>query len=210
MHKIAIASPVACVLFILTTCGFPEISHWREVQNDGSACVESATQCIQGRSSVLFLSKFYVDVADHVVCKVVANVEIFDFSIFAELLKNVFVEILKVLLKFARIRLLNVPVLIHAAVKPRVGRLIHVRQQQSLTRRRPVVKARAAVAMTADANLEVERTVDTVLLRAEDGGKMLRHGGGNSQTLNTTQRSQKHQNYPTNTHKEDRGSGPRT
>jgi len=39
------------------------------------------------------------------------------------------------------------------------------------------MKARTAVAMTAYSNLEVKRTVDTILLRPEDRRKMLRHDG---------------------------------
>lgn len=80
------------------------------------------------------------------------------------------------LLQLARIGLLNIPVLINAAVKASVGRLIHIRQQQSLTSGRPVVKPRAAVTMTANANLKVKRTVDTILLCPEDGRQMLSHG----------------------------------
>lgn len=83
MHKIAIASSIACILFVLTTRGFPEISNWRKVQNDRSPCVESAAQCIQRSSGVFFLAKLYVDVSDHVVSKIVAHVEILNFSVLA-------------------------------------------------------------------------------------------------------------------------------
>lgn len=79
------------------------------------------------------------------------------------------------LLKLTGIRLLNIPVLIHATVKASVGRLIHVSEQQRLTCRRPVVKARTPVAMATHTNLEIKRTVDTILLRSKDGRKMLRH-----------------------------------
>ena len=37
--------------------------------------------------------------------------------------------------------------------------------------------ATAAVAMTAGADFVVERAVDLVLLRAKDGGQVVRHGG---------------------------------
>lgn len=83
MHEVAIASSVACVLFILTTCGFPKVGNWREVQNDRSSCIESATQCIQRGSSMFFLAKLHVDVTDHVVCKIVTHVEIFNLPILA-------------------------------------------------------------------------------------------------------------------------------
>lgn len=117
MHKIAIASSVAGVLFILSASGFPEIGNWRKVQNDRSPCVKSATQRIKGSSSVLFLPKLHVNIPDHVVSKIVAHVQILNFSILAQLFEYVFVEILEVLLKLTGIRLLDVPVLIHAAVK---------------------------------------------------------------------------------------------
>jgi hypothetical protein len=51
----------------------------------------------------------------------------------------------------------------------------HILQQDSLAQNRPVVDARAPVAVPARAHLKVEGAVDLVLLRAEDLGQMLRH-----------------------------------
>lgn len=82
------------------------------------------------------------------------------------------------LLKFARIGLLDIPVLVHPTVKTSVGRLIHICEQQRLTRGRPVVETRAPVAMATHSNLEVERAVHPVLLGSKNRSKMLRHGSG--------------------------------
>ena len=51
----------------------------------------------------------------------------------------------------------------------------HILQQDSLAENRPVVDAGAAVAVSARAHLQVEGTVDLVLLGAEDLGEVLRH-----------------------------------
>ena len=51
----------------------------------------------------------------------------------------------------------------------------HVLQQDGLAENRPVMDARAPVAVPARAHLEVEGAVHLVLFRAEDLGQMLRH-----------------------------------
>lgn len=125
---------------------------------------------------MFLLPKLHVHISDHMISEVVANIEILNFSILAELFEDILIEILEVLLQLARIRLLDISMLIYAAVKASVRRLIHIRQQQSLTSGRPVVKPRAAVAMATNANLKVKRTIDTILLCPENGRQMLRHG----------------------------------
>ena len=52
---------------------------------------------------------------------------------------------------------------------------VEVLQHDGLAERRLVVDPRAALAVTAGADLEVEGAIDLVLLRAEDGGQVLRH-----------------------------------
>lgn len=177
MHKVTITSPVACVLFILTACCFTEIGDGREIQNDGSTSIKTPTQGIQSSGSMFFFSKLHVHIPNHVIRKIVTNIEILNFSILAKFFEYVFVEILEVLLKFPRIRLLNVPVLVYTAVKASVGGLIHIRKQQSLAGCRPVVKTRTAVTMATHTNLKVKGTIDTIFLSPKDGRQMLRHGG---------------------------------
>lgn len=38
MHKIAVSTPVACILLVLPTGGFPEVRHWREINNYRTTC----------------------------------------------------------------------------------------------------------------------------------------------------------------------------
>jgi hypothetical protein len=109
--------------------------------------------------------------------QIVAHIEVLNLSILAEFLKNIFIKVLKVLLQFARIRLLDVSMLIHAAVKSSVWRLVHVGEQQRLTCCWPIVKTGAAVSMAAHSNLEIKRTIDSIFLGSKDGSEMLRHDG---------------------------------
>lgn len=59
-----------------------------------------------------------------------------------------------------------------------VGALVHVGEEESGGNRGAIVEARAAVAVAAGADLEIEGAIDSVLLGTEDGGQVLRHGKG--------------------------------
>jgi hypothetical protein len=82
---------------------------------------------------------------------------------------------LEMLLKLARVGLLNITVLVHAAMKTSIWRLIHVSKKKCLASRRPVVKTRATVPVPAYPDLEVKWTIHTILLRTENRRQMFRH-----------------------------------
>jgi hypothetical protein len=96
---------------------------------------------------------------------------------------------LEMLLELARIGLLNVTMLVHAAMETSIWRLIHVSEQKRLAGRRPIMETRAAVSMPAHPYLEVERTVDAILLSTENGGQMLRHNTSVFLSLQTKRRN---------------------
>jgi len=121
--------------------------------------------------------ELHIYIPNHMIGQIVTHIEVLNLSILAEFLKNIFIKVLKVLLQFARIRLLDVSMLIHAAVKSSVWRLVHVGEQQRLTCCWPIVKTGAAVAMAAHSNLEIKRTIDSIFLGSKDGSEMLRHDG---------------------------------
>lgn len=73
---------------------------------------------------MVFLLELNVNVADHVVGEVVANVEALDLAELAEFFEDVLVEILEVLLDLARVNGLTLSV--HAR-RDHVGSLVHVR-----------------------------------------------------------------------------------
>lgn len=104
--------------------------------------------------------------------EVVADVEALDLAELGELLEDVLVEVLEVVLDLARVDGLAL------GVDPgsyHVGALVHVGEEESRRDCGAVVQARAAVAVSARADLEVKRAVDAVLLCTEDGRQVLRH-----------------------------------
>lgn len=98
---------------------------------------------------------------------VVADDQLFDFAVLAQLTPYVLVEGVEVVLHLAGVHL----------VLGVVGRvLVHVRHENGLGVRRLHMLARAAVAVSACANFVVERTIDFVLFGTEDGCKVVGHG----------------------------------
>jgi hypothetical protein len=173
VHKVAVSAAVAAVLLELPAGGLPEVSHRRELGDDGAARVVAALQRLQGAGRLLLLAELHVHVPDHVVREVVADVEALDLAVLAQLHEDVLVEVLEVLLDPLRVD--GVALRVHARgdhVRP----LVHVAEQQRRGDGRLVVQAGAPVAVAACADLEVEGAVHAVLLRAKDGRKMLSHG----------------------------------
>lgn len=173
VHEIAVTASVAAVLLELAACGLAEVGDRREIGDDGAAVVEPALERLQGGGGVVLLLELDVDVANHVVGEIVADVEALDLAELAELLKDILVEVLEVLLDLARVDRLALGV---DSGGDHVGPLVHVRQEQSRRDRRPVVEAGAAVTVAAGADLEVEGAVHAVLLGAENRCQVLRHG----------------------------------
>lgn len=172
MHKIAVSATITAILLILPTGSLTEIGDGREVGNNRTAGVEPPLQCVQSRRSLILFLELGVDISDHVVGEVVADVEALDFAEFAELLKNVLVEILEMLLDLAGVDRLALGI---DTGGDHVGALVHVGQQQRRRCGGTVVEAGAPVAVAAGADFKVERAVHAVFLGAENGGQVLRH-----------------------------------
>jgi hypothetical protein len=173
VHEIAVPTSVAVVLFELPARSLAEIGDRREIGYNRPARVEPALQSLQGGGGLVLLLELDVDVADHVVGEIVADVEALHLAELVKLLEDVLVEGLEVLLDLARVDGLALGV--HAGgdhVRP----LVHVGEEDRRRDRGPVVEARAPISVAARSNLEVERTVDAVLLGAEDRCQVLRHG----------------------------------
>jgi hypothetical protein len=97
---------------------------------------------------------------------VVAHYQLLDKSVLAQLAPNVLVEGVEVHLHLLRV---------HLVLRIVCRVLVQVREQDGLAVRGLDVFARAAVAVTAGADLVVEGAVDLVLLRSEDGGEVVGH-----------------------------------
>jgi hypothetical protein len=80
---------------------------------------------------------------------------------------------LKMLLYFTRVEVS--PLWVHSGCGE-VEALVHVGEEKGGADAGLVMQAGAAIAMAASADLEVEGAVDAILLSAEDGSQVLRHG----------------------------------
>lgn len=121
---------------------------------------------------MLFLSKLDINIANHMISQVVANIQAFDLPVFVQLLKKVFIKVLEVFLHLFGIDGLSLRV---DAGSNHVGALIHVREQDGGADARLCMETGAAVAVPARADLKVERAVNPVLLCTKNGRQMLRH-----------------------------------
>lgn len=172
VHEVAISAAVAAVLLKLPTRGLAEVGDRGEVGDDGAGVVEPSVERLEGLGGLVLLAELDVDIADHVVGEIVADIEALDLAELCELREDVLVEVLEVLLDLARVQ--RLPLRIHPR-RDHVGTLVHVGQQQRWRDAWPVVQPRTPVAVPARADLEVERTVDAILLRPEDRCQVLRH-----------------------------------
>lgn len=172
VHEITVTTSIAVVLLELPAGGLAEIGNGGEIGNDGTAGVESALESLQGRCGLFFFFELNVDVSNHVVGKIVANVEALDLPKLAQLLEDILVEILEMFLDLSRVDWL--PLRVYSwgnHVRP----LVHVGEEERRRDRGPIMEPRAPVTVPASPDLEVEGAVHAVLLCPEDRGQVLRH-----------------------------------
>lgn len=172
MHEITIPAAVTAVLLILPARCLAKIGDRREISDDRAAGVESSLQGSQGGGRLVLLTELDVDVADHVVGEVVADIEGFDLPEFGKLFEDVFEEVLEVLLDLAWVD--GVALWVHAW-SYHVGTLVHVGEKECRGDGWAVVETRAPVAVTTRADFEVEWAVHAVLFGTENGSKVLCH-----------------------------------
>ena len=172
MHEIAVTASVTAVLLELPTRGLAEIGDGGEVGDDGAAGVEPPLEGGEGGGGLVLLAELDVNVADHVVGEVVADVEGLDLAELGELLEDVLVEVLEVLLDLAGVK--GLPRWVDAG-GDHVGAQVHVGEEEGRGDGGAVVQAGAAVPVTARPDLEVEWAVHAVLLGPEDRCQVLCH-----------------------------------
>ena len=122
---------------------------------------------------MLLLPELNIHIPNHVVSQIVTDIQALDLPILAQLLKQILIEILEVVLDLARVE--GLALRVDAGVGEHIGALVHVGEEESWADAGLGVKARAAVAVTARADLEVEGAVHAVLLRPEYRSQVLRH-----------------------------------
>lgn len=166
MYEVAEAAADAALARVEAAAGLAEVGDGAELAVDGAAGVPAGVELVAGGLGRVLVLEAGVDVADEVVVGVVADDELLELAVAAELAPEVLVEGVEV---------------VHALLRRQarlgvVGRvLVHRRQQDRLRVRRLHVLARAAVAVPAGPDLVVEGAVDLVLLGAEDGGEEVGH-----------------------------------
>jgi hypothetical protein len=102
MHEITVATTVAAVLLILPTGGLTEVCHRGVLHNNRAARVKAALKGIVSSHCLLFLPELDIDIANHVVSKVVTYIQGLNLTKLAQLLVDVLIEVLKVLLHLLR------------------------------------------------------------------------------------------------------------
>jgi len=167
MNKVAEAATDTALAAVEPTASFAEVGDGREFAVDGATSVPTRVERIASFLRIFFVLEPDVDVTDEMVIVIIAHNQLLNQPILTQLAPNVLVKGIKVHLHLLRIHLV-------LGVVRRV--LVQVRQQDRLRVRRLDVFSRAAVAMTARANLVVEGTVYFVLFGAEDGGEVVGHG----------------------------------
>lgn len=95
MHEVAVTSPCTSVLLILTACGLAEISDRRELDHDGPPGIEATLQAGERLGSTLLIPELDIHTANHVICQIVADVQVLNLAMLGQLLKNIFVKVLE-------------------------------------------------------------------------------------------------------------------
>lgn len=103
MHEIAVTASVAVIFFKLPARCFAKIRNGGKINNNWSAGIKPTLHGLQSGGRLFFLPELDVNISNHVICKVITNIQVFNLTELAKLLENVFKEILEMLLYFARI-----------------------------------------------------------------------------------------------------------
>ena len=95
VHEVAKPPTAADVLLVLPASSLPEVRHGGELGDDRPSPVKATIESGQCSQGLLFLNELDVNVANHVVRCVIANVQVLDLAILVHLLEDVFIEVLK-------------------------------------------------------------------------------------------------------------------
>jgi hypothetical protein len=124
---------------------------------------------------VLFLSKLNVHITDHVISQIIADIQALEVTVLAELVKEVLIEVFEVVLDMARVEI-GLGLRVQGRSRSQhVRSLVHVGEKKGWADGGLGVKPRAAVAMSAGSDLEVEGAVHPVFLGTEYRSQVLRH-----------------------------------
>lgn len=95
MHVITIATTFAATVDVLLALGVHEICHWGKHCVDFLAGEKSSVDVLLSILCIIFVRILDIDVSDQMVAKIIDYNHIFNLTILAHFLKNIFVKLLK-------------------------------------------------------------------------------------------------------------------
>lgn len=161
VDEVTVPTSLARAFVELATTCVREISDGAVFGRHDTPGVVASGHGLQTSLGLLFLVILDVDVAEHVITQILYCVQLLNLTKLLELFQQFLKELLEMFLGVSG----GLP---GGGIRRR--RDVQVGDHQCLREVRPQVVPRAAVAMTASANLEVERTIDLVFFCAEHPG----------------------------------------
>lgn len=167
VHKVAKSFTFTLPQLVLTTTTLPEIRHGRQLGMQRSHGIPSIIQRLNCSSCFCFVFESRVHVSEKVVTDIVAHNHFLEVSVFRQFNEEIFIKPIKIRLElFCR----------HILTFGCVARVIvDVGKEDGLWELRLDVFSWTSVAVSAGTNLQVERTVDTILFCTEDVCEMGSH-----------------------------------
>jgi hypothetical protein len=148
-------------LLELPADGFSEVGHGGEFGHEVLAVEIAAFEGLEAGFRVVLICELHVDVAFEVVADVVADVEVVNFPMIRQLLKNILIKLLKVLVSCLDLGLWDILL----AFGQRDGNrrvVIHVRYEHRRRKRRAIMQPGALVPVATGSDFEVEGAIDPV------------------------------------------------
>lgn len=169
MHEVAISTSGAIRFVKLPAAGLTEVRYWGVFHFKLARRIKTAVKCLKALRCIFFVFEFDINIANDMVSKILAHVQFFNLAMLGHLLINLFVEIVEVVLKL---------LLVHSGDIPSCGRYLrlgvdpHVLDQNRLRKWGFVMLPGASIAVTARADLKIERTVHAVFFGTMDASKV--------------------------------------
>lgn len=130
---------------------FTEICDGREFSPEWPSCIETVVQTLHSVSSILLILESGINISNKMVANVIADVHFLNLAVFRQLNKEIFIDVVKVLLDlwFGK-----------GAVGVVRGVVVDVGDEDGLREVGLDVFPWASVAVSAGSDFEIERTVD--------------------------------------------------
>ena len=174
MHEVAVPATRALTVLVLSAStrercrpklpSLAEIGDGRVLHSQRTSSEVASRKALQRLLGVLLILELHVDVAQHMLADIVAHVELLDRSIGGgEFVEDFLVELVEfALLRSSTQAKLYDHLLVADGISGHRSHLrvvVHLLDQNGLTKGGSVVLSRAAVAVSARSDLKVERTV---------------------------------------------------